>query len=255
MPIIRPCILNINKPIGWTSRDILNKLQSLYGLKKFGHAGTLDPLASGVLIVLASDMTKKQDYFMTLEKVYKTRIYFGIDSPTKDLEGPFTLDKNMFKLSIYEQQVTLYLESLIGVHEQMVPFYSAVKVNGKELYKHARTGADAPSLPIKEVELKKFIINDAHLAIKDAVPKDITEMLNTETDYAKKLELINKNFPFVELTLTTSKGFYVRALARDMGAKFGTKAVMGSLIRESVGDYKVGDSLDISYFEDTPDLV
>ena len=161
----------------------------------------------------------------------------------------------MSLLNIFKQQIILYLESLLGVHEQMVPFYSAVKVNGKELYKHARTGADVPSLPVKEVELKKFKVESVKLKVKDVEFKKIASNLNKEADYAKKFELIDKNFPFVELTLTTSKGFYVRALARDMGIHFGTKGIIGSLIRESVGDYKVEDALEMSYFENLPDLV
>lgn len=255
MPIIRPCILNINKPVGWTSRDILNKLQSLYSFKKFGHAGTLDPLASGVLIVLAGDMTKKQDYFMSLNKVYKTKIYFGLDSPTRDLEGPFTLAENITNIEITELQIEAYLSEILGVFEQMVPFYSAVKVNGKELYKHARTGADVPKLPVKQVELKKFKVESLKLKVKDADFEKIIVKLNTEQGYEKKLKLIDKNFPYVELTLTTGKGFYVRALARDMGERFKTKAVMGCLVREAVGDYKVEDSLEMDYFETLPDLV
>lgn len=255
MPIIRPCILNINKPLGWTSRDVLNKLQGLYNFKKFGHAGTLDPLATGVLIVLAADMTKKQDYFMGLDKIYRTKIFFGLNSPTNDLEGPFDIDENFENIELSEEEIAMYLESILGVVEQKVPFYSAVKVDGKELYKHARTGQDIKKLPVKEVELKTFSILNSQFSKTEEVPKNIVEKLNEEKEYSNKLKLIEKYFPSIELTLTTGKGFYVRSLARDLGKTFKTKAVMGSLIRQAVGEYKVEDAKDLSYFEDAPDLV
>lgn len=272
MAIIRPSILNINKPVGLTSRDVLNRLQRIYNYNHFGHAGTLDPLASGVLIVLVSEATKKQDYFMLLKKTYKTRIFFGVTSPTYDLEGPYTINPN---LEIFETElktkVEEYLNSILGKFNQVVPIYSSKKLNGKELYTYARKGKDVGELPAKEVELKSFKIDLLKIdslakesSLREALKKDFSFSLNVHNidanttlseEYKKRFEFFSSNFPFVDITLKTGKGFYVRSLANDLGNFLGCGALMGSLERSAIGDYKIEDSKKLEDFELAPDLI
>lgn len=269
MAVIRSTSLNINKPIGWTSRDVLNKLQSIYNYRKFGHAGTLDPLATGVLIVLVGDECKKQDYYMGQDKTYKTRIVFGISSPTDDLEGPITPGA---KLKINNEQLIVkvkkYLNDYIGKFKQAVPYFSAVKINGKEMYKSARNQELIDSLPVKEVCLNKFTIlpkkhNPATLKkfksptpIKESFARPLDLRSGTiEKDYESRLKYYSENFPFIDLVLDVSKGFYVRSLARDLGKFLGTSAVMASLTRTRVGTIKIVNSKTLKEFESAPDLV
>ncbi|PIR43820.1 tRNA pseudouridine(55) synthase TruB [candidate division WWE3 bacterium CG10_big_fil_rev_8_21_14_0_10_32_10] len=258
MTVIRPSILNINKPIGYTSRDVLNKLQRIYKYTKFGHAGTLDPLASGVLIVLVGNSTKKQDYFTNLNKKYSTRIFFGLQSPTYDLEGPLFLNKSIRNFNIKKENIVKYLESQKGEIDQTVPFFSAVKVKGKELYKHARTGNKITKLPTKKVKLLEYSVNDFNGDLNvenmlDYISK--CPINNTIAEYQKSLAFFEANLPYVDLQLTTGSGFYVRSLARDMAINFNTTAVVGSLVRIAVGDYVIDDSLNLEYFENRPDLI
>lgn len=275
MAVIRPTVLNINKPIGWTSRDVLNKLQSIYNYSKFGHAGTLDPLATGVLIVLVGDECKKQDYYMGQDKTYETRIVFGISSPTNDLEGPIITGA---ELKISNEQLIIkikkYLNDQIGEFEQAVPYFSAVKINGKEMYKSARNQELIDNLPVKKVCLNKFTIFTAkvdYAALRKSrfsnkpknlvhIPESFTKPLelrsNTiEKDYKSRLKYYSKNFPFIDLVLDVSKGFYVRSLARDLGEILGTSAVMASLTRTRVGTIKIANSKTLKDFESAPDLV
>lgn len=261
MAIIRPSILNINKPVGLTSRDVLNLLQRIYNYNHFGHAGTLDPLASGVLIVLVSEATKKQDYFMLLKKIYKTRIFFGVTSPTYDLEGPYSLSKQVeLSDSDLKAKVEEYLNSILGKFNQVVPIYSSKKLKGKELYTYARRGKDVGELPAKEVELIEYKITNVQCnnteIQKDNMPEGIsTRSENMVDKYNSNLDFFSSNFPFVDITLKTGKGFYVRSLANDLGNFLGTGAVMGSLERSAIGDYKIEDSKSLEDFELAPDLV
>lgn len=271
MAVIRPTSLNINKPIGWTSRDVLNKLQSIYNYSKFGHAGTLDPLATGVLIVLVGDECKKQDYYMGQDKTYETRIVFGIKSPTDDLEGPITADVG---LKINNEQLTNkveeYLKNHVGEFEQAVPYFSAVKISGKEMYKSARSEEPVDSLPVKEVKLNSYQVltfpdklghsNFQFSKYTKEIPEDYSKPLNLrsdtiEKDYEDRLKFYSENFPYTDLQLDVSKGFYVRSLARDLGELLGTSAVMASLVRTRVGTFKVENSKTLKDFEAAPDLV
>lgn len=259
MSIIRPVTLNINKPIGWTSRDVLNKLQNIYNFKHFGHAGTLDPLATGVLIVLVAKATKNQNYYLEKNKEYKTRIFFGVTSETYDLEGPYKISKPL-NLSVedLENKIKEYLTSILGKFNQTVPYYSSTKVEGKELYAYARAGEEIPVLPSKDVVLLEYIIDKIQLnTTKIQQMPNKLEIKNRDiaNEYTKTLEFFTRNFSYVDLTLKTGKGFYVRSLASDLGEYTGLGALMGSLVRSKVGDLKVEDAKDIDYFNNKPDLI
>ena len=265
MAIIRPIALNINKPLGWTSRDVLNKLQGLYNFSHFGHAGTLDPLATGVLIVLVGNATKNQEYYLAKNKEYKTRIFLSIKSPTYDLEGPY---EQGVPINITEKELKLktqeFLKSIQGKTVQTVPYFSSTKVEGKELYAYARGGVQIANLPTKEVELFDYSI-DTIKYINKPLPTDNGELKlpskievksrEVAEQYDYNYDFFCKNYSFVDLTLHTGKGFYVRSLANDLGEYLGFGGLMGSLIRSAVGDFRVEDAKEMTYFEDKPDLI
>jgi tRNA pseudouridine55 synthase len=216
-----PMIMNVYKPKGWTSFDVVAVLRKELGIKKIGHAGTLDPLADGVLIILTEENTKKQAEFMHLEKVYQTEFGFNIFTESYDLEfapkkaGNLTLEELKEKLS---QTVAEF----IGEIDQEVPMYSAVKVDGKKLYKSARHGETVTNVPVKKIIIKKI---------------EVLELFSKEIATEATSKTTTLTIPVAKLRITCSYGTYIRALARDFGTALNTQAVMLSLVREKVGDY------------------
>ncbi len=208
-------LLNIYKPKNWTSFDVVAKLRGILGIKKIGHAGTLDPLAEGVLIVLTEGDTKKQDELMHRDKEYKAKIAFKIDSPTYDLEGPVEfLDHAPTK-----EQIINCIPKFIGDIEQTVPPYSAVKVKGKPLYKMARRNElSEAELPVKKVKIFSIDIMD----FKDE-PVEVN---------SKSIKL-----PVLTCIVKCSSGTYIRSLAHDLGG------VLVELIRTRVGEFRIEDAV------------
>ena len=200
------------------------KLRGVLGIKKIGHAGTLDPLAEGVLVVLTEKDTKKQDSFMKMEKEYVAEIAFGAASESYDLERELVVSEGgmlgVVGVDGIREQLEKALPSFAGEIEQTVPPYSAVKVKGKRLYKHAHKGRKIENLPVKKVTLYS---------------SEILSVL--EKEIAPKVVL-----PTAKIKITCSSGFYVRSLAHDLGERLGTGAVLVSLVRTKVGNYKVEDS-------------
>lgn len=199
-------IIAVNKPIGPTSNDILTEIKKKLGLRKgVGHAGTLDPLASGVLVVGIGKATKKLNDIVKKEKEYITTIKLGVESETDDAEG----NKKEIKIEKIPSpdDINKVIKTFIGEIEQTPPIYSAIKVKGKEAYKLARSG--------KEVKLKprKALI--------------------------KKIEIIKYQWPFLELKVVTGPGVYIRSLARDIGKKLKTGGYVYRLERIRVGDFKI----------------
>lgn len=195
------------------------------GIKKVGHAGTLDPLAEGVLIVLTEKDTKKQSEFMNLEKEYITELAFGIYSESYDLEF---LPKVTGELSLetIKQNIDKVLKTFTGKLKQEVPMYSAVSVDGKRLYDLARKGKQVESVPVKYIDIYSI------------------ELLNV---YEKqiKTESGEINVPVIKIKVRCSSGTYIRALARDIGKMFAVDAVMVSLVRTKIGNYFVNSSIKI----------
>lgn len=216
----QPMILNIYKETTWTSFDVVAKLRGILGTRKIGHAGTLDPLAEGVLIILTEKDTKKQDQFMGLEKEYLAKIAFGADSPTYDMEGPLTFNEVVLSKGEFEVELNKAFKKYIGEFEQTVPAFSAAKVKGKRLYKQARAGnIDISKLPKKTVSVKSITL----------------ESLGEEK--------IKDSFLFIAtIRIVCGKGFYVRSLAHDLGQDLGTGAVLTKLVRTRIGEYKVEDA-------------
>ena len=213
-------LLLINKPIGWTSFQIVNKIRwlikSQYDLKKIkvGHAGTLDPLAEGLLILCTGKWTKKIDEFQGQDKLYSGIFYLGATTPSFDLETEINS-----RQSIEHIDENILLEStnkFIGDQFQIPPIYSAIKQNGKKLYEYARKG--------ETIELKKRKINISEFKIT-------------------KIEL-----PKVYFKVKCGKGTYIRSLANDYGLKLKSGAYLYKLKREGIGDFNIKDAISIDEF-------
>lgn len=217
MDFISGEIICIDKPLGWTSFDAVKRLrgaiQRRLHVKKFkvGHAGTLDPLATGVLIVCTGRSTRRIEELQNGDKEYVATIRLGATTPSFDLETK--IDAEYPWEHITREQIESALPGFTGRIMQVPPVFSAVKVDGKRAYNLARKG--------KEVELK-------------AKPLEIKEM-----------ELLECNMPEVRLRIVCSKGTYIRAIARDLGAALGSGAHLTALRRTRVGGIKVDDCLGI----------
>ena len=208
----------MDKPLGWTSFDVVKrirgKLHHRLGIKKLkvGHAGTLDPLATGVLIVCTGKMTKQIDELQAHVKEYVAEITLGATTPSFDLETP--IEATYPTEHITREQVEQVLrQQFVGSIKQVPPSYSACKVDGHRAYKMARKG--------KEVELKaKELVID-------------------------EIELLNYSMPRIEIRVVCSKGTYIRALARDIGQALGSGAHLTALRRTRVGGVRVDDCLQV----------
>ena len=207
-------ILLVNKPIEWTSRDVVNKLTKIYKTKKIGHTGTLDPIATGVLVVCIGNTTKLCELLTSEYKEYIATIKLGIKTDTLDTTGTVIEEK---AFDVTEEKIKEVLNSFQGESIQTTPIYSAVKVNGKKLYEYAREG--------KEVELPKRNINITNI------------------------ELISYNNDEIVFKTTVSKGTYIRALIDDICTKLNTVGAMSSLIRTKQGIFTIEDSYTLEEIE------
>lgn len=199
-------VLVVNKNSGVTSRNVVNKISNILGIKKIGHTGTLDPLASGVLILTIGKATKLGELLTSLEKEYITTIKQGVMTDTLDVTGNIIDEKEVVDFD-YDK----LLRSFEKTYLQEVPKYSAVKVNGKKLYEYARENISV-DIPSKMVTIKK-------------------------------LELLDKNE--FKVKCLVSKGTYIRSLIRDMGASINSYFIMSSLVRTKQGDFSIDESYTI----------
>ena len=213
-------VLYIDKPLTWTSFDVVNKirwsLKTNLGIKKIkvGHAGTLDPLASGLVIVCTGRATKQITQYQDLEKAYDAQILLGATTPSFDLESE--VDKTFPWEHITEEMIQQALEKMTGPQDQMPPIFSAKSVDGKRAYNLARQG--------KEVVLKKHPI------------------------IIHKLELLSIDLPKLSVHVECSKGTYIRSLARDLGEELNSGAHLTALRRTRIGPYKVEDAISLDNF-------
>ena len=203
-------IVAINKPKGPTSHDIIDQLRRLTGEKRIGHAGTLDPLASGVLVVaIGREFTKRIDSLMKKEKEYVAIVKLGETSGTDDAEGAKVQSP---KVKVQSQSdIANTLMKFEGEIEQIPPVYSAIKLKGKKAYELARAG--------KTVEMK---------------PRPV---------WIKSIELLKYEWPFLEIRVMCGPGVYIRALARDIGEKLGVGGYMAELERTRVGEFKIENAI------------
>ena len=209
-------IILVNKPKGISSAQAVNRIKRALGVKKVGHAGTLDMEASGLLIVGINKGTKKLPFFQKLPKTYKVKIKLGVKTETDDLSGKI-IEERPIK-GIIKPKFENTIRQFIALPPQVPPAYSAVKLKGKPAYKLARKG-EIPKLKPKKVELFS----------------------------AKILEF---NPPWATLTLQTSKGFYVRSLVRDLGEELGCGATVAELIRTAIGPYLLSQAEKLPAWEE-----
>ncbi len=214
-PYLDGKVLLINKPLHWTSFDVVRKLRSLLQIKKIGHAGTLDPLATGLLIVCTGKFTKKINEFMALEKEYTGTITLGAVTPTYDLESEPEQQKDYSFVT--NEMLHAATEKFMGDIEQLPPMFSAIKKDGVALYELARRG--------EEVELKPRNIN------------------------IRSFEITEVNLPVVHFKVICSTGTYIRSLANDYGAALECGAYLSSLWRTRIGDIKNEDAGTMEEFE------
>lgn len=208
-------ILAIYKPKGWTSHDVIAKLRSVTKIKRIGHAGTLDPLAEGVLVIgIGREATKLLNIHLQKEKEYEATIQLGETSTTEDAEGEKTKIKVTVPPKINEVQQVL--KSFVGTIEQIPPIYSSIKVAGKRAYKYARKG--------KVVEMKPRIIT------------------------IHSIELLSYQWPQISIRVKTNAGVYIRSLARDIGEKLKTGGYLFSLKRTRVGEFDLSKTRSIEEF-------
>lgn len=212
-------VLPVNKPSGVTSHDVIQRLRQILHIRRIGHAGTLDPSASGVLLVCVGKATKLVQFLTEYDKEYEAVIKLGITTETYDGEGKITSIKEDFKIG--PDQVMKAIDSFKGRIWQVPPLYSAIKHKGKKLYQYARAK--------KMVERKK-----REVEIKD-------------------IDVIDMNIPYVKLRINCSKGTYVRSLAHDLGEKLGCGAFLFSLRRTRVGPFKLQGALGLEKISQVED--
>lgn len=214
-------VILIDKPLEWTSFDIVNKIRYLirhqfnYKKIKVGHAGTLDPLATGLLIICTGKQTKQIDSYQAQEKEYITTIKLGATTPSYDRE---TEENETFPTEhITQELIKEKVKEFIGEQEQVPPIFSAKKVNGVRAYKAARNGV--------EIELKANKIN------------------------IHSIDILEIDIPFVKLKISCSKGTYIRSLGRDIGLALNSGGYLHDLRRTKIGDFQVEKAMNISDFE------
>jgi len=215
-------IICIDKPYEWTSFDVVKKIRGALKIKKIGHAGTLDPLATGLLILCTGKKTKTINDLMGQRKVYTGTIELGKTTPSFDKETEVNETKSIDHIS--ESEIKKVTEDFTGTILQLPPVYSAIKVDGERLYKKARRG-DVVEIKPREVTIHSFEIT--------------------------KIEL-----PNVYFKVCCSKGTYIRSLAKDFGQALGTVSYLTSLRRTHIGDFSVEDAKSpITFIEYAKSLV
>ncbi|MBX2916869.1 MAG: tRNA pseudouridine(55) synthase TruB [Cyclobacteriaceae bacterium] len=210
-------VLLINKPLQWTSFDVVNKLRNKLQIKKIGHAGTLDPLATGLLILCTGKMTKRIDEFQAQEKEYTGTFVIGQTTPSHDLETPVSASIEIAHIT--NEAIKQAAQKFTGTFQQVPPMHSAIKVGGKRAYAFARKG--------KEVELK---------------PREVT---------ISEFEITQIMIPHVRFKIICSKGTYIRSIARDFGNALGTGAYLAELCRTRIGDFKLTNALELDQINPT----
>ena len=214
-------LLLIDKELNWTSFDAVNKIRILLktrlGIKKIkvGHAGTLDPLATGLIIVCTGKMTKQITGFQDLQKEYEAVLKLGETTPSFDLES--AIDKSYPTDHITKEKLLDVLKKFVGEIDQVPPLFSAKYINGTRAYEYARKGSE---LELKSQKIKIFSI-----------------------------DLINFAMPFVKIKVSCSKGTYIRSLVRDIGCALESGAYLAELRRTRIGQYSVNDAISINEFE------
>jgi tRNA pseudouridine55 synthase len=209
-------ILLVNKPKGWTSFDVVNKLRRVLHVRKAGHAGTLDPMATGLLIVCTGQKTKELSQFLGMPKEYRAEMTLGARTPSYDTETAVSSTSPIEGLT--DDAIRSALAAMIGTQLQIPPMFSAVKVGGKRLYRMARKGA-----------------------VVDRPPRSVD---------IYGIEGIEIARPVVRFTVRCSKGTYVRSLVNDVGERLGCGAYLSGLVRTGIGEYRLDNALTIDMIQE-----
>ncbi|HLU09252.1 MAG TPA: tRNA pseudouridine(55) synthase TruB [Oceanobacillus sp.] len=211
--------VNVNKPKGATSHDVVARTRRTLGLKKVGHAGTLDPLATGVLVLCLGGATRLSEYVMETTKRYRATVHLGVETDTYDAEGQVVAEHNVS--GITRKDVERLLPTFVGEIKQVPPMYSAIKQRGRKLYELARAGE------IVEREARQITIYE--------------------------LQMVDWSSPFVTLDVTCSPGTYIRSLAHDLGKALGIGASLSALERTASGVFTIEDAIPLDDFLNDPD--
>lgn len=209
-------VILIDKPLNFTSFDVIRKIKKNIQIKKIGHAGTLDPLATGLLIICTGSKTKTIDSFQALPKTYTGEMYLGATTPCYDKEMP--VDKTFDISGLNDEMILLATKKFMGKISQFPPVFSALKVDGKSAYKRARKGEDV-QLKARDVEIYEF-------------------------------EILKIDLPYVIFSVKCSKGTYIRSLVHDFGKSLENGAYLSQLRRTAIGDYLAEDALTPDEFID-----
>ena len=212
-------ILIVNKEKGYTSRDIVNIIGKKFKTKKVGHTGTLDPMATGVLVICINNTTKLVEILQADDKEYVAEITLGYDTDTLDITGKILNEENVY---IEKERIIEVLEKMKGFYEQEVPIYSAVKINGKKLYEYARNNVPV-ELPKRKIEIKEIELID-------------------EIKY-------ENNKTIFSIRCVGSSGCYIRSLAKDIASKLNTIGVMSNLNRTREGIFKLENAYNLESIE------
>ncbi|HEX9252436.1 MAG TPA: tRNA pseudouridine(55) synthase TruB [Ignavibacteriaceae bacterium] len=207
-------VILIDKPVNWTSFNVVSRVRRLTKVKKVGHAGTLDPLATGLLIVCTGKKTKEISEYQAQRKKYTGIITLGKSSPSMDLATEIT--ESVLPADLNEEKILSARNKFLGNIEQVPPMFSALKHKGKTLYKLARAGKEVDRAS-RQVEIYSF---------------DITRI----------------DLPDIHFEISCSKGTYIRVIADDFGKELGCGGVLSLLRRTEIGDYKVDDAFDLDEF-------
>ena len=209
-------VLLIDKPLGWTSFDVIRKLRHLIRIKKIGHAGTLDPLATGLLIVCTGKFTKRINAYMAKEKEYTGTITLGAMTPTYDLESEPMAFQSISHLTM--ESIQKVLPSFTGLIQQRPPAHSAIKVNGKRVYELARAGKEVVLEP-RSVQIHQF-------------------------------DLLKYQDGLLHFRVVCSTGTYIRSLAHDLGQALGCGAYLSELRRVRIGEFSILDAQTMQAFQE-----
>lgn len=207
----RDGIILVDKPRGATSHDVVDIIRKRFGYRKVGHAGTLDPMATGLLIILLGRFTKKSDHFLNCDKEYIARLLFGVSTDTGDADGNVKARKDVLAGALTPENIESAVKFFRGPIFQIPPMYSAKKVKGRKLYELARKGIVVPRQP-REV-------------------------------FIKELKVLDISPPRIEVYVKCSKGTYIRQLAEDIGEKIGCGAHLSSLKRTGIGPFRLSEAL------------
>jgi tRNA pseudouridine55 synthase len=209
-------VILIDKPAGWSSFKVIRKIRQAINVKKVGHAGTLDPAATGLLIVATGKKTKSIHEYQSLEKTYTGTITIGKTSPSMDKETEITSEKPFANLS--QEEIYKVRDEFVGKIRQVPPMYSAIKYKGKSLYHLARKGEEV------EREARDVVVSD--------------------------FKILSISLPDIDFEIVCSKGTYIRVIANDFGERLGCGGLLSSLRRTRIGSYSVDDAFTVEGFVD-----